>query len=107
MLKVDHVLIDSQDKTQEIINLEIPKSPISLATIFGDATQETLNLIVDRTIWWGKFYYGIRFDSGWNSLTEVPISQPETILYPSSEAFNDELISRVLDIFEGMRMILK
>lgn len=84
------------------MDLEIPDNQISLSTLFGDVSQETLELIVDRAIWWGKFYHGIRFDSGWNSLAEVPISQPDILLSPTSDTFNDELVSRVLDIFEGI-----
>lgn len=81
--------------------LEIPETPISLSSLFGEPGSDP-DILPDRLIWWAKVYEGLKGGPEWMSNLGLIVSQPQSLspVSPGAASLNDELVSRILDIFE-------
>lgn len=86
---------ESKRKFQKI--KDIKKDKIDLKGIIG----QSQDLILDKITKWGEFYEGIKDDEEWNSEVNLPLIEIDA-LSPTSAMGEEEVSSRVLDIFQGI-----
>lgn len=86
---------ESKKKIQKI--KEIKKDKIDLKGLIGQGQE----LILEKIVKWGEVYEGVKDDQEWNSEENLPLIEIDA-LSPSTNMEEEEVPSRVLDIFQGI-----
>jgi hypothetical protein len=92
---------ESKCKLTDMALLELNWDSIDLSTLVGKSNPESLDLIVDRMVWWARQYEQIKHEANWNSIQAVPKFHPND-LSAENDTANDEIFYRTLDIFYGI-----
>ena len=91
---------DSKSKTKKLLKTKITDSPISIKSLLGHATQKALDLLIDRIVWWGAHYEELKNLNHWKSSQKITLLKLDH-LSPTKDISNNEMVYRVLDIFNG------